>query len=286
MRITIFATMAQQGMKQLTTMLNELDNLTIGWNVDHASKTTYLDVEATAQPGSNLAKQFAAVQPGKTAFAGFLSPEAAVTGTWVNKLDDADVATAKASLTEMRKKAAAELAKQNLPEEQSKLAKQLLTDLAAILEKTVEGKKLDGGLMLNLEPGKATVVAGNTIVDGAKLDKILKQLVDEVKKDRPVVDEMIKLNAETYEGVRFQYAQRPLGRSVMTKLFGDTLEAVFGVGDDKVFVAVGHDAARETQGRIGRLESLITTKKCCRCSLLSPPGRLPNSLPAWLRKTM
>lgn len=242
----------RQGMQQMTTLLNESDNLTVGWKVDHAAKTSYLDVEVTAKPGTHLAQQYAQIQPGKTAFAGFASPQAAVSGTWVTKLDDADVAQAKVALTEMRKRVVSELEKQNLSEGQIKLAKQLLTDALAVLEKTVEAKKLNGGLLVDLEPGKVTLLAGGTVAGGAKLDQILKQLVEEVKKDQPAVEDMVKLNAETYDGVRFHTLSVPSADPGLTRIFGDTLDVVLGVADDRVYIAAGHEPAKKLKAVLDR----------------------------------
>ena len=58
--------------------------------------------------------------------------------------------------------------------------------------------------------------------------------MDELKKDQPVIDELIKLNAETYEGVRFHTLNVPAADPALTRFFGDTLEVVLGVGDDKL----------------------------------------------------
>ena len=43
------ANMAKQAVQQLTTLVNELDDLLLGWNVDAKHQTTYLDLELTAQ---------------------------------------------------------------------------------------------------------------------------------------------------------------------------------------------------------------------------------------------
>jgi hypothetical protein len=235
---------AKQAMQQMTTMVNELDEVLLGWNVDQSTSSTYLDLEAIAQKGTKLADQFAQIKPGKTNFAGFLSPKAAVSGIWTGTLTDADVARAKSALADLRKRAVKELENQGLSEDEVKLAAQLLGDVFDVLQKTVESKQSDGGLMLMLDPAALTLVAGGTIADGAKLEKVAKQLVDEIKKSDPETAKSIKLNAETYEGIRFHTFSMPTPEPSMVPFVGDTLDAVVGIADDKVLLAVGRDAAK------------------------------------------
>ncbi len=58
--------MTKKSVEQLTTLINDLDNLLLGWNVDSKTKTTYLDLELTAKTGTDLAGQFAKIKPGKS----------------------------------------------------------------------------------------------------------------------------------------------------------------------------------------------------------------------------
>jgi hypothetical protein len=235
---------AKQAMQQMTTAVNELDEVLLGWNVDQSTSSTYIDLEAIAQKGTKLADQFAQMKPGKTNFAGFLSPKAAVSGIWTGTLSDADVAQAKIALADARKRTVKELENQGLSEDEVKLAAQLLGDMFDVLQKTVESKQVDGGLMLMLDPAALTLVAGGTIADGVKLEKVAKQLVEEIKKSDPEAAKSIKLNAETYQGIRFHTFSMPTPDKAMVPFVGDTLDVVVGIADDKVLVAVGRDAAK------------------------------------------
>jgi len=248
------ADMAKQAMEQMTSMVNELDELLIGWNIDLTAKTTYLDIEATAQAGTKLAEQFALVKPGKSNFSGFVSPQAAVSANWIGTLSDADVAKFQVMLGELRKRATAELEKQELSDEQAKLAGELIEDGISVLEKTVEAKKTDGGLAVYLNPGEVTVVAGGGIVGGDKLNKLIKQLVDELKKSDPDSAELVKLNAQPVDKVSFHTAAIPASDEEMTRVFGETLDFVLGVGNDKLVGGVGHDA-------IAKLKDILAQSK-------------------------
>jgi hypothetical protein len=244
---------AKQSVQQLTMLVNDLDDLLIGWNVDAKSKTTYLDVDLTAQTGTKLAAQFAEVKSGKTNLAGLLLPNAAVTLNSVGALSDAQVSQAKSALAGLRKTASKGLESQGLGEEEAKLASRLFGDLVDIVEKTIESKKTDVAASVVLEPGAVTIVAGAAIADGDKLAKVFQQLADEVKKNGELT-QSIKLSDEKVEGVHLHNVVLPTLAQELTPLFGDTVELSIGTAADKVVVAVGHNAAKTLKKAIGRLK--------------------------------
>ena len=142
------------------------------------------------------------------------------------------------------------LADQGLSGEDLKLATQLTGDIFDVLEKTVDAKKKDGGMSILLDPAAVTVVAGVAVVDGPKLEKVLKQLADELGKSEPEKAKWLKLNADSHEGVRFHTLSIPMSADELASLaplkpfVGDTLEVVLGIADDKLMVAAGRDAAK------------------------------------------
>ncbi len=251
---TIRLNVAKQAVQQLTTLVNDMDDVLLGWNVDSKTKTTYLDFELTARTGTKLADQFAEIKPGKTNFAGLPVPGAAITGNWTGMLTDADVAQAKSALAALRKSVTKELEKQGLAEAELKLASQLLGDVIDVLEKTAEAKKSDGGLAVLLDPAAVTLLAGVAIADGAKLDKALKQLVDEVQKNDEAA-KTLKSSDETYQGIHLHTVSMPTPDQELAPLVGDTLDVVVGIADDKALVAVGRDAEKTLKKAIGALKS-------------------------------
>ncbi len=248
---------AKQGVQQLTTMMNDLDDVLIGWNIDAKSKSTYLDLEFTAQSGSKLAAQFAEVKLGKTQFAGLQLPNAAVTFSATGVITDEKVAQAKANLTSVRKTIAKELQNQGLGEEDLKLAKQLLGDVISVLEKTIESKKTDAGASLILDPAAVTLVAGATIVDGDKLEKVYKKVAEEVKKSGDVV----KLTDETYQGVKLHIVSIPTPDQKLAPMVGDTLDVVVGIAGDKAYLAAGRDAVKTLKKALKPAKSAAADKE-------------------------
>jgi len=237
---------AKQMIQQIDTMINDLDEVLIGWAIDRQAGTSYIDFQVTAVAGTKTAAQFAQAATVTSNFAGFDLPGAALTGNWGGTLTDSDATQAKSAITNVRTAALKELKNQGLSPDELKLASQLLSDLLDVAEKTIEGKRIDGGLALLLKPGALTFVAGGTIADGAKLEKALKQLAAEVQKAEPKVAQILKLDAETHQGIRFHTLAVPtkeMNDETAAKLFGDTLDVILGISDSSVYLALGRDAA-------------------------------------------
>lgn len=236
------AATAKQTIEQITEVINSLDSLMLGLNVETSSGATYLDFEMTAKGGTNLADQFALVKPGKSNFRGFAMPDAALSAIGLGTYTDADVARAKNMLETLRNSFVTNMENQGLSEDEVKLATRLMGDLFDVFEKTVESKKKDNALSIILAPDKAAMVFGANVVEGNKLNAMLKDLVDELKKSEPDEAAKIKLNAETYQGVQIHVFSMPTPDQKLAELVGDQLEIVLGVADDKLVAAVGRDA--------------------------------------------
>jgi len=242
--------MVQQAIHQLKTMIADLDAVTVGIKIDDATSSAYLEYAVTAVPGSATAKKLAKASGAKTEFAGVLLPDAAAVFHATQQLDAADIEQVKVNLGVLRTNVIAELEKQGLTEEQLKQAKQLAGDLMDVVDKTLEGGKMDFAASLRLTPKAFTVVAGARIAEGGKLESAVKQLVEQVAKDEPEVSKLIKLDAEQHEGIRFHVVSVPVSmmgedaREKLGPLVGETFDLVVGIGDNRLYLATGRDAAK------------------------------------------
>jgi len=234
---------AKQMLDQLDAVLKELDELVVGLAIDRQSGTSYLDMQVTAIEGTKTAAQFANMRQTKTDYIGFNLPGAAVTGNWAGTLSDADVTQAKSSIATIRTAALKELKQQDLSDDDRQLAIGLLTDLLDVLEKTIESKKSDGGMVLKLAPQAVTFAVGGAIAEGDKLEKVIKQLAAVVKKDQPELVETLKLDAETHKGVRFHTLSLPVPEEEAVKFFGEKVSVVVGINQQSVYLAAGRNAA-------------------------------------------
>ena len=158
--------MMQQNIEQIEKLCKELDEVMIGLTLDRQTNSSYLDLELTAQPDTNLASQLAATKPGKTDFAGLKISDAAATFNYTVNLTDDDVARAKKSLDIAHASAQEGLKDQDLSKEQLDLAEDVLNQLFDLAAKTIELKKVDYGMALVLEPNALTLAAGMAVADG------------------------------------------------------------------------------------------------------------------------
>jgi hypothetical protein len=234
---------AKQSLQKMRQAIDEMDNLLLGLAVDSSTNGAYLDFEVTAKPGTKSAQEFASMKEAKTNFSGLLLPNAAVTATMSSTLSDANVVQTKAALTELRKSTIKELDNNaDLTKEQRQLAQQLLTDAMDVLQKTVEGKNVDGGMALVLEPGAPTMVVAVKVAEGAKLEKVLKQIVAEAGKEQPDIANLIKLNKETVSGVNLHVATVPVPDAEAQAVLGNTVDIIVGTGEDSLYVAAGKNS--------------------------------------------
>ncbi len=251
--------MLQQATEQVKTTLNDLDALTLGIKLDEASSSAYVEFTTTLVPNSVSAKRLAKTGQVQTQFAGLLSPDAAMKVHVAQQLDAADIAQAKSNMAGLRANALAEIEKQGLPEDQAKLAKQLAGDLMDVAEKTLDGGKLDFAASVNLKPNAFLLLVGMQIAEGGKLESVIKQLIEQVGEENPAAARLFKLNAEEHGGVRFHVLSIPVEmieeadtRQKLRALVGDNVDTVIGIGETKLYLAMGRNAAASLKEAIER----------------------------------
>ncbi len=267
--------MAEQSFQQLAAMVNELEDVMLGWNVDPSTSTTYIDLELTAQNGTKLVDQFAMMKPGKSKFAGFLMPQAALTANWIGTMTDADVTRAKSNLATLHKSLIVNLEDQGLSKDEIKLATKLLDDINDFLVKTIETKKSDGGLALLLDTEAVTLIAGGAVAEGGKLEKVVEQLVADMKENDPDAVDNFQFNVDKHQGIRFHKMTIPPPDPGMIPFVGEELELVLGISDERVYLAAGRDA-------INTLKSVIDQSKAAEGKEV-PPMQISISVGAFAK---
>ncbi len=213
----------------------------IGVGLNPSSKALFLDFESCGIEGSEFAKKAAALKDAKTDFAGFALPGAAMTMLSAGVSGDDDVASAKAMLANYKTTVSKLLDSNEALGDKRELAKQLVADLLEVAEKTIELKKSDAGMAILLDD-KPVAVVGARIAEGAKLEATIKKLVKELAKDSPQIADLIKFDAEKYEGVNFHVATIPVpAEGDATKIFGSSVQIVIGISPSSVYFGAGKD---------------------------------------------
>jgi hypothetical protein len=228
----------------ITQLFNDLDEVTLGLKIESSTKKCHLDLVIAAKSGTKLADRFAAMKGCKTAFAGMRLPDAALIINKTQLLTDDDAAQGQAQLAAAHKKFLEQLERRGLSEDQVNLISHLSQDFVDVLQRTVAGKKIDGGFAVLLEADAATVVGGATVVDGDKLEKTLKQLADDLEKIDPETAKTIKVSARTYDGLHIHYLTVPTPDPRLVPFVGETTKVVLATAPDRVLIAAGRNAAK------------------------------------------
>jgi len=235
---------AEQQLDNMSQMLTEIDQVTLGWNVDQAAKQLYLDIATTAVPGTKAAQQFAANQSNATPsrFAGFISPEAIFSLHAHSVLSEADRANADQSIAAMRQQAEAALEKDDsLGDDERKLAEQLIEDLLEIASAQLKDGTISMGATVQGE-GPINAVMGGAVADGAMVEEKFKKWVGLASQAEEFPK--VKYDVAEHEGVKFHTAAVPVpketeNRDTVVALFGEAIDVTVGIGKDSAFLAVG-----------------------------------------------
>lgn len=248
---------SEQMLASMTRVMGDLDQVTVGLTLDHDVGKAFLEVSLTAVKGTESARQIAKLRPAKSNFAGFLLPGAALNANWAGQLPEAKIAMINTMVEAVREQAFRDIDKKDKPEEEDRVAKQLVGDVLDLVWQTAKGGRVDGGLALLLHPESVTLLAGGYVADAAKLEKLAKQVVKIAEAENSAVGQWVKLDADQYKGVRFHTVSRPIpedakNREKVVGLIGETLDVVLGIGKQSVYVAAGRDAMRTLKQAIER----------------------------------
>ena len=231
-------------LETLTSLVQDLDQVTLGWTLDRKAENTMLDVSVTARSGTPLASQMA-FQQIASSFSGFRLPGAAVSGNWAATLPAVKIEMLSALLDAVRAEAVRGIEKKNEPN--AAVAKEIVNDLADLLQKTVKSGRSDGAATVMLGPQTATALAGVYVADGSILDKVIHRVFDEIGRANPAVASLAKLDADRLKDVRFHVVSIPIppgskDREKALQLIGENLEVAVGIGPTAVYASAGRDA--------------------------------------------
>lgn len=255
----------------LSQLFDEVEEFSVGFAINADTKATYIDINQTAVDGSKLAKQLALLSDSKSAFAGFLLPDASATFNTRARFGPDDIKKAVAMLEGAREQVHKTIDDNpELPAEKRGPAKEVADMFVDVAVKTIESGKTDAGAALVLEPGAIRFAAGGYVADGKAIDNAIKKLVD-LAKDQPDFPE-VKLNAGSHAGVTFHRitASIPDSKSEAKQLLGDKLEITLGTGPQSAYLAFGKDS----EGLLKR----VIDQSASDADKVLPPGQFTISL--------
>jgi hypothetical protein len=236
----------QSRMDSLITVIQESEQVTLGWRIDPSARSTHLDFALQAVADSGLARDLERLQNGTvSSFAGFLRPDAAAAVLTAAPSTEADVQQALTVVRMLREEAIKGIQDdENLTTEEDRAqATRIVNELAELAQETIQAAKTDAGGCLILKPDSMAGAAGGFISDGPRLAAILRDIHDLAKRKDPRMPD-VNFDAETHRDVTLHTTAIPLRRADQQarQLLGDPMPLVIGTGETSVYLAFGKDA--------------------------------------------
>lgn len=242
-------------LETMTEAIRELDSYTIGAAIDNKTKSAYFDVEALMKDGSKLAEQVnQSAKEGKPSKLPGLADAARVFNFHLNApVMESEIEMVVDMLEQAREKVEEKIKEEIADEEGQKVVIGMVKELFDVAEATIEEGQINGGAVVTGE-GPFSVVLGAHVVDGEKLDAVLKKAA-KLAENEPNAPE-IEFDADEKAGLTFHTLVLPIEEDDtddVEKFFGTSeLMMAIGISDDTVTLSFGEDpvaAAAEVLGK-------------------------------------
>jgi hypothetical protein len=235
-----------EAVRTIVALVNDLDQITLGWVLDRKAQTTSLDLTMTVREGTPTAAMVADVKDSPSQFAGFRQPGAAVTVNTAGKIPAVKIEMLSTVIAAVRSHAIADIEKQNKPADETSMVKEVVDAVAGSLQKTVKTGRMDVAMTALLAPDAATGMAGAYLADASTLDRAYRKLVEFVKEKVPQVAGMVTLDAEKAGGVTFHTISAPIHadaktREKIVRLVGENLQVAVGFGGESAYFGIGRE---------------------------------------------
>ncbi len=250
------AKLAESQLKSLKQLIDDTNHVTLGWSIDAENKATHVDFSLIAAEGSETARKANQMADATSQFGGFLSTDAAVICSFCGKYSEDDSQQMATMIDALRGRALKAVEDEADVDATAREAlKATVNVLLDVLKDTAQAGKMDGGMLVDLEPGKLTFAAGAHLVDAERLETALRQLV-ELSRDGGDIPK-VQWNVDEHEGVQFHTMTVPVpeGEDEMRQILGDSVEIALGVSDDSFFAAAGDETVATLKGVIDRSRS-------------------------------
>ncbi|MHB0957942.1 MAG: hypothetical protein ACYC6N_09865 [Pirellulaceae bacterium] len=232
-----FLELLQKGLKgSVNVLVNESDQITLGWAVDSQQDQTYFDFQATALPGSSLARQLSELSGNPSTLTGFIMGEAAATLQGTVRISAEHTRHIQALVDYLRKKALKGIDRD--PQAPAAM-KEIVNGVLDVLDRTVREGKTEIGASVVLAPKSFQFVAALRVADGRALADAFQKLFD-LARQQPDVPE-VKFYADKHRDVDFHTLTVPVSeRDADTRqVLGEELDVVIGTGPQCLYFALG-----------------------------------------------
>ncbi|TWU40874.1 hypothetical protein [Novipirellula artificiosorum] len=235
--------MAESSIKQIEQLIQDTNELKIGWNIDQSAKGIHIDGAFTAVDGSQLAAIYGGQKAIPSQFASVIRDDAAAfyhaamsIGPEAIEQYIASLETATAAINNAISES------DDLNEDQQVEVQALVGRIVDLATSSVKEGKADFGTLLLANEDDFQFVFGSFVADGNEAAQIVKDLAAKLQNE-PKAPRFL-FDQETYKGVSLHRieADVPAGEDEARKVFGETLRVHVGTGAKAVYVAVGENS--------------------------------------------
>lgn len=248
----------QNQVAQMEKMVNEVEEIMIGWNYDQKGAGTYFDLALTPVKGSSLAKGFAVMSDLKSNFVGFHSADAAVRMNVTSKALPEEAAQLKITMEGMRAQIFNELDRDDsVPPNVMGALKEVLSDLMDVGIETVEAGTIDGAMAVFLKDKSVQMGGGFHVVGGKKLAAAIKKAIRLAQKEPDFPEEVqIRFDTEVYKGISFHTVTIPIPpQEEASQIFGGELQMALGTSDNSIYFGLAPNSISFLKGVIDKNSS-------------------------------
>jgi len=243
---------ANQSVGRMAAWVDEGETIEAGLSLDTRTRSLVGDLEIVFRPGSEMAESLASPNRSKSEFTGFFVSDAVASGVWTGEIARMPLY----QLLSLFQAASSQL----LPLEGNRA----MSEFVAAACESLQGETIDGGMAGVIRSGGLTVAIGGSIDDGAAVEAAFKALVE--SSGQRAGEPVWKLAVARQQDVRFHAIRLPPGKakepSPLAQALGDPLEVVVGIGQRRLYLAMGK-------------QPLVLLKQVSRIS----PSRSPRKQP-------
>ena len=231
-------------MVQIKSMVNETEELILGFSIDQEGKNLHFDGRMVGLDGSIIARSsqmYANAKPSQ--FKGFLMDGAAFNANMSGEIHEEEIAQYKQMIAQLKEQAMKEIdgSEGEGSDADKELGKKVIGDIIDVLEETIEAGVIDMGAVAMVDDESMNAAFGFRCASTEKLESALRELAKKAEEEAGDKVE-IKMDAEKKFGARFHKVVIPVpeDEEEARKLFGEEATIYVGIANDVVYVAGGN----------------------------------------------
>lgn len=229
--------------QQLSDMIEEVDQLTIGQNIDASQRNMFLDVVATGLSGTDFALSVSNYGGSGTGVTGFHRPAAAVSMLGYGKTPP-ELLEKQADQVELAVVTARSQVSQGLDALESQVGPDMkaafaaaMDDLLDVYEQMLRSGAAEFGGSVDLAGDGFDAIFAMQVSDPSKVESAFKKVAEAASQNEEFPG--VEWGYAEHAGVTFNGMSIPVPEGPAQDAVGDSIRVVMGVGAERVYLGVG-----------------------------------------------